>query len=192
MWALRSLSPKAKTPYFLHLAATGRYFLFQFRLIIFAIFDNFFFQIPAFKAFTERSKVTFSPNAPLFWTKNWFLTQWSLILWDCVLTECPSLWKCEPYTRIHLILECPRDSPPRHLSVEVHFPQKSENANSMYVLVSFRIEFRGPKPSTNSRNISYIGPTLKHVVWRFCSTGYNDRRTVCTFVKRRVSPIILL
>ena len=34
--------------------------------IIFAIFNVFFFffQITAFKALTERSKVTFSPNAP--------------------------------------------------------------------------------------------------------------------------------
>ena len=33
------------------------------RHIIFAIFDDFL-QIPAFKTLTERSKVTFSPNAP--------------------------------------------------------------------------------------------------------------------------------
>ena len=39
-------------------------------------------------------KFGFSPNGPL-------------IFWDCVLTECPSLWKCEPYTCIHLTLECP-------------------------------------------------------------------------------------
>ena len=35
---------------------------------------------------------------------------------DCILTECPNLWKCDPYTRIHLIglLECP---PPCMLSI---------------------------------------------------------------------------
>ena len=55
-----------KTPYFfciwLQQEAT---FCFNFidKLIIFAIFDDFV-QIPAFKAFTERSKVTFLPNTP--------------------------------------------------------------------------------------------------------------------------------
>ena len=52
--------------FFLHLAATGSYFLFQFHRLIdhFSHFRRFFPQIPAFKALTERSKVTFSPNAP--------------------------------------------------------------------------------------------------------------------------------
>ena len=37
---------------------------------------------------------------------SWFE---NCLVWNCVLTECPNLWKCEPYTRIHLIgvLECP-------------------------------------------------------------------------------------
>ena len=39
-------------------------------------------------------KSGFSPNDPSFF--------------ECVFsTQCPSLWKCEPYTCIHLILECP-------------------------------------------------------------------------------------
>ena len=36
------------------------------------IYDDFFFQIPAFKALTERSKVTFSSNAPNFEPKFGF------------------------------------------------------------------------------------------------------------------------
>ena len=67
-------------------------------------FLMFFLQIPAFRALTDRSKVTFSPNAPWFWTKIWLLTQWPLIFWD-YSHRMPSLWKCVPYTRIHLILE---------------------------------------------------------------------------------------
>ena len=46
--------------------------------------------------------------------------------WDCVLTECPSLWKCEPYTSIHLILEYP--PPP-----EKNF-QQSDGASFMYYI----------------------------------------------------------
>ena len=49
-------------------------FLFQFYRQIdnFCHFRRFFFQIPAFKALTERSKVTFSPNAPNFEPKFGF------------------------------------------------------------------------------------------------------------------------
>ena len=65
MRALRSLLPK--DPLFFALCCHRRLLLFQFidKLIISAIFhDFFFFAIPAFKALTERSKVTFSPNVP--------------------------------------------------------------------------------------------------------------------------------
>ena len=71
---LSLLSPKDPTFFgemhlhllFLHTPVTGSYFLFQFHRQIdrFCHFQRFFLQIPAFKALTERSKVTFSPNAP--------------------------------------------------------------------------------------------------------------------------------
>ena len=58
-----------------------------------------------------------SPDDPTYFciflslnAKNHALTQWPLIFWACALTECPSLLEGGPYTRIHLIFDCP---PPR-------------------------------------------------------------------------------
>ena len=90
-----------KTPYFLHSAATGSYFLFQFLRQIdhFCHFCHFFFQIPAFKALTERSEVTFSPSAPQFWTKIWLLTQWPSFLRLCShqMPQTLEVWALHPY-----------------------------------------------------------------------------------------------
>ena len=60
MWALRTLSPK--DPLFFAFGCHRKLLCLNFidKLIIFAIFDDFFFQIAAFKALSERSKVTFS------------------------------------------------------------------------------------------------------------------------------------
>ena len=64
MWALRSLSPK--DPLFFAFGCHRKLLFVSIsstNLIIFAIFDIFFSNaLPAFKALTERSKVTFSPN----------------------------------------------------------------------------------------------------------------------------------
>ena len=90
-------------------AATGRYFFFykiHRQIDHFCHFRRFFLQIHAFKALTERSKVTFSPNAPL----NQNLASHPMtphFLRLCSYRMPASLWKCEPYTRIHLILQCP-------------------------------------------------------------------------------------
>ena len=67
MWALRSLSPKDPLFFCIRLPQEATFcFNFIDKLIIFAIFASFFLQIPAFKALTEISKVTFSSNAPSF------------------------------------------------------------------------------------------------------------------------------
>ena len=102
-----------KTPYFMHLAATGSYFLFQLHRQVgyFCHFWRFLcVQIPTYKGLTERSKVTFSPNAPNFEPELWLLTQWPLILWDLCshrMLQPMEVWALL-YTHIHLILECPR------------------------------------------------------------------------------------
>ena len=91
------------------------YFFYTWQIDHFCLFRRFFFQIPAFKALTERSEVTFSPNAP-YWTKIWLLTQWPLIFWDCVL--CPraqplEVWALHPYPFDNGVLPPP---PPRACS----------------------------------------------------------------------------
>ena len=110
-----SITLTQRLPYFLHSTATGSYFLFQFHRQIdhFCHFWRFCFQIPAFKALTERSKVTFSPNAPNFEPKFGFSPNDPSFFEILFLPNAPAFGSaCDPYTRIHLILECP---PPRNI-----------------------------------------------------------------------------
>ena len=97
-----------KTPYFLHSAATGSYFLFQFHQQIdhFCHFRWFFPSNSCFYSAHWKIKNNILTQCPLILNQNLASHPWPLIFGDCVLTECPSLWKCEPYTCIHLILEC--------------------------------------------------------------------------------------
>ena len=91
-----------KTPYFLHSAATGSYFLFQFHQQIdhFCHFRQFFLlQIPAFKALTERTKVTFSP-CPLILNQNLTshpMTPHFLRLWSHWMPQPLEVWALHPY-----------------------------------------------------------------------------------------------
>ena len=66
MWALRSVSPK--DPLFFAFGCHRKLLFVSISLTSWSFlpFSTIFFQIPAFKALTERSKVTFSPKAPNF------------------------------------------------------------------------------------------------------------------------------
>ena len=62
-----------KTTYFLHSAATGSYFLFQFHQQIdhfFHFWQFFFLQIPAFKVLTEKIKSNILTQCPLNLNQN--------------------------------------------------------------------------------------------------------------------------
>ena len=103
------VSAVTQTPPFLHSAATGSYFLFQFHRQIdnFCHFRRFFVQIPVFKTLSETSKVTFSPNDPLILSQQLASHPMTPHFLRLFSHRMPSLWKCEPYIRIHLISEYP-------------------------------------------------------------------------------------